>query len=96
MGAANPEVVLALDGHGTLTEMPPAGGTTSTRNPALLFLLQAWARTSGDRIVRTPSARRSAMAFRPSARPCSAGGTPEPADRAFPGLILDPTEIWRV
>jgi Uma2 family endonuclease len=49
--AANPEAVLELDADGTLIEMTPAGGSTSARNSALLFQLQAWARTSGDWIV---------------------------------------------
>jgi Uma2 family endonuclease len=49
--AANPEAVLELDADGTLIEMTPTGGSTSARNSALLFQLQAWARTSGDWIV---------------------------------------------
>ena len=62
--AANPEAVLELDADGTLLEMTPTGGSTSARNSALLFQLQARARTSGDWIVGKPSARRSAMALR--------------------------------
>ena len=49
--AANPEAVLELDADGTLIEMTPTGGNTSARNSALLFQLQAWARTTGDWIV---------------------------------------------
>ena len=49
--AANPEAVLELDADGTLIEMTPTGGSTSARNSALLFQLQAWARTTGDWIV---------------------------------------------
>ena len=49
--AANPEAVLELDADGTLIEMTPTGGITSARNSALLFQLQAWARTTGDWIV---------------------------------------------
>jgi Uma2 family endonuclease len=49
--AANPEAVLELDADGTLIEMAPTGGSTSARNSALLFQLQAWARTAGDWIV---------------------------------------------
>jgi Uma2 family endonuclease len=49
--AANPEAVLELDADGTLIEMTPTGGITSVRNSALLFQLQAWARTTGDWIV---------------------------------------------
>ena len=49
--AANPEAVLELEADGTLIEMTPTGGSTSARNSALLFQLQAWARISGDWIV---------------------------------------------
>jgi Uma2 family endonuclease len=49
--AANPEAVLELDADGTLIEMTPTDGNTSARNSALLFQLQAWARTTGDWIV---------------------------------------------
>jgi Uma2 family endonuclease len=49
--AANPEAVLELDADGTLIEMTPTGGSTSARNSALLFQLQAWARASGGWIV---------------------------------------------
>ena len=54
--AANPEAVLELDADGTLIEMTPTGGITSARNSALLFQLQAWARTTGDWIVFDSSA----------------------------------------
>ena len=54
--AANPEAVLELDADGTLIEMTPTGGNTSARNSALLFQLQAWARTTGDWIVFDSSA----------------------------------------
>ena len=53
---ANPEAVLELDADGTLIEMTPTGGSTSARKSALLFQLQAWARTTGDWIVGDSSA----------------------------------------
>jgi len=45
--AANPEAVLELDGAGTLIEMTPTGGSTSTRNTRLLMRLQLWADRQG-------------------------------------------------
>jgi Uma2 family endonuclease len=48
---ANPEAVLELAADGTIIEMTATGGSTSARNSALLFQLQAWARTTGDWIV---------------------------------------------
>jgi Uma2 family endonuclease len=45
--AANPEAVLELDADGTLIEMPPTGGSTSTRNTRLLMRLQLWADRQG-------------------------------------------------
>jgi hypothetical protein len=53
---ANPEAVLELAADGTLIEMTPTGGSTSARKSALLFQLQAWARTTGDWIVFDSSA----------------------------------------
>ena len=41
--AANPEAVLELDADGTLIEVTPTGGSTSTRNTRLLMRLQLWA-----------------------------------------------------
>jgi Uma2 family endonuclease len=38
--AANPEAVLELDADGTVIEMTPTGGSTSTRNTRLLMRLQ--------------------------------------------------------
>jgi Uma2 family endonuclease len=46
--AANPEAVLELDAAGTLIEMTPTGGSTSTRNTRLLMRLQLWADRQGD------------------------------------------------
>jgi Uma2 family endonuclease len=40
--AANPEAVLELDANGSLIEMTPTGGSTSTRNTRLLMRLQLW------------------------------------------------------
>jgi Uma2 family endonuclease len=54
--AANPEAVLELDADGSLIEMTLTGGSTSARNSALLFQLQAWDRTTGDWIVFDSSA----------------------------------------
>ena len=45
--AANPEAVLELDADGTLIEMTPTGGSTSTRNTRLLMRLQLWADRQG-------------------------------------------------
>ena len=45
--AANPEAVLELDADGTLIEMTPTGGSTSTRNTRLLMRLQLWADRHG-------------------------------------------------
>jgi Uma2 family endonuclease len=45
--AANPEAVLELDTDGTLIEMTPTGGSTSTRNTRLLMRLQLWADRQG-------------------------------------------------
>jgi len=45
--AANPEAVLELDADGTLIEMTPTGGVTSTRNTRLLMRLQLWADRQG-------------------------------------------------
>jgi len=45
--AANPEAVLELDVDGTLIEMTPTGGSTSTRNTRLLMRLQLWADRQG-------------------------------------------------
>lgn len=46
--AANPEAVLELDAAGTIIEMTPTGGSTSTRNTRLLMRLQLWADRQGD------------------------------------------------
>jgi hypothetical protein len=54
--AANPEAVVELDADGCLIEMTLTGGSTSARNSALLFQLQAWDRTTGDWIVFDSSA----------------------------------------
>ncbi len=45
--AANPEAVLELDTDGTLIEVTPTGGSTSTRNTRLLMRLQLWADRHG-------------------------------------------------
>jgi Uma2 family endonuclease len=45
--AANPEAVLELDTDGTLIEMTPTGGSTSSRNTRLLMRLQLWADRQG-------------------------------------------------
>ena len=45
--AANPEAVLELDADGTLIEVTPTCGSTSTRNTRLLMRLQLWADRQG-------------------------------------------------
>jgi Uma2 family endonuclease len=44
---ANPNAVLELSASGHLISMTPTGGDTSARNSALIFALQAYARSSG-------------------------------------------------
>ena len=94
--AANPEAVLELDADGTLIEMTPTGGSTSTRNARLLMRLQLWADRQGgwrvfdssggfrlpDGSVRSPDAT-----VLPAASRLEAGAE-------FPGLMIDFEEIW--
>ena len=47
MCQANPNAVLELSASGHLISMTPTGGDTSARNSALIFALQAYARSSG-------------------------------------------------
>lgn len=61
--AANPEAVLELDADGTLIEMTPTSGSTSTRNTRLLMRLQLWAdRLGGWKVFEVPVAFCSPMA----------------------------------
>ena len=44
---ANPDAVLELSASGRLISMTPTGGDTSTRNSALIFALQSYAKRTG-------------------------------------------------
>lgn len=93
--AANPEAVLELDADGTLIEMTPTGGSTSTRNARLLMRLQLWAdRQGGWRVFDSSGGFGLPVSVRsPDATVLPAASRQE-AGAEFPGLVIDLEEIW--